>query len=58
MMSAREKILAELKARADEKGMTVDEWIKWYLSSNVVPLDDCRANQTVAEALAEIDGLK
>ena len=51
------KMQAEMKARAEAKNMTVDEWMKWYLASDVIPLDDCRENQTVAEALAEIDEL-
>lgn len=56
-MTACDKILIEMQVRAEAKNMTVDEWVQWYLASNVIPLDDCRADQTVAEALTEIDGL-
>ena len=39
-----QKMLKEMKERAEEKGMTLDEWVKWYLSSlTVMLLDDCRA---------------
>ena len=37
------KMLKEIKARAKAKNMTLDEWVKWYLSSDIIPLDDCRA---------------